>query len=246
MGASAFKLTTGGTPTEISVLHIGSDELSEDLKRSRAGVQHQRHGVTIAARTWMLPKVWNININSASKEYMESLRVFFEAGAFLMYPDVDNTAIFYNVYWSKDTFDPQYISPNQYRLTASIKETTIGAGTPAYIPSQGDQTVNGNLQVNGNLTVQDALNASTILSGGTDLSEIFISSGEIAAEDVAAGVFGGGDFYFDSLLHCTTIEATANLWSKENVLAWGGLYANYKGTAGDLFYYFYNDTTTGA
>lgn len=167
MGYPAIQLITdtGSTPTNLTIIHVGSDDLSEALRRDRAGITHSRYGVPVASRTWKQAKVWNLNINSASQSYMETLRTFFEAGSFYLYPDSENLTIKYTVYWMEDSFDPQYIAPNQYSLRATFKETTIGAGTPLYLEPTGDQTVNGNLYVDGTITCTETITAQDFLYG---------------------------------------------------------------------------------
>lgn len=179
MGAPALKhLSVTGNPTfELSVIQLGSDDLSESLRRDRAGVAHDRYGVTIASRTWKQARVWNLNLNAVSKDYIESLRDYFEAGSFYLYPDIDNTAVKYNVYWQEEQFNPVYVAPNKYALRATFKETTIGAGAPAFLTSAGNQTVAGNLDVGGNLTVVGTINGTVLQSGGTNLSSMFSYSG---------------------------------------------------------------------
>lgn len=156
MGYPAFRLidATGATPTNLTTVSLGSDELSEDLRRSRGGVAHQRYGTVVAARTWKNSKVWKLRLNGVSQAYLESLRPFFEAGAFYFYPDVDVTSVKYSVFWTNNEFNPKYISPDKFALEATIKESTIGTGSPIYIGGgSGDQSIAGNLTVGGDLTV---------------------------------------------------------------------------------------------
>lgn len=161
MSIPALKLTTGGTAVQLTSVHVGSSDLTESLNRERAGVVHSRYGVPVASRTWKNGKMWRLNVNSASQSHMETLRDFFEAGSFYLYPDYTNEALYYTVYWIEEEFVPTYLAPDKYSLQATFKETTIGAGTPVFIETSGDQTIGGNLSVNGNLTVAGTINVNT-------------------------------------------------------------------------------------
>lgn len=119
--------TWGGSddePYELSVIQLGSDDLTDDLNRDFAGVTQFRYGVPVATRTWMNPRSWRLNINVATKEYIEGLRQFFTDRVFYLQPDPNDDNTLYRVYWLEDQFRPQRVlRPGYYSLTATFVET---------------------------------------------------------------------------------------------------------------------------
>lgn len=168
MGAPALQhlSDTGNTLFELTVVHVGSDDLSDSLRRERAGVRHDRYGVTISARTWKQAKIWNYNINAASHAYIVSLRDFYEDGAFYLYPDSSNLSVKYTVFWDENGFNPVYVAPDTYALQCTFKETTVGAPTPAFLTVGGNQAVGGDLAIGGKLTVAGITNLTTLNTSG--------------------------------------------------------------------------------
>lgn len=245
MGAPALKhLSVTGNPTfELSVIQLGSDDLSEALRRDRAGVTHDRYGVTIASRTWKQARIWNLNINVASQGYIESLREYFEAASFYLYPDIDNTAVKYTVYWQEDSFNPTYVAPGKYALRATFKETTIGAGTPAFLTSAGNQSIAGTLAVGGNLTVAGTFNGSVMQSGGTDLTSIFsytghnhsslsispttvVASSYVSAPEIRIGALGSNHAsveFFTGTTELTNIASIGYYTATSSILVLGDI-----------------------
>jgi len=84
MGYPALQKIQDGIPVvhELLYVQLGGDELSEELRRDRAGVVHKRYGVTIGSRTWVESKVWRLNINACPQSEIETLQQYFELGEF--------------------------------------------------------------------------------------------------------------------------------------------------------------------
>lgn len=221
---------TGNNLTLLSIVSVGGDDLSTSLRRDRAGVSHERYGVVIAARTWMNAKVWNYSVSIASQSYIESLQAFYEAGTFYLYPDSDNVDLKYTVHWQENSFAPVYIAPNKYSLQCTFKETTIGTDTPAFLTTDGSQTVGGSLIVNGGLYVNGSETISqslAIASGLTVGGSIAVTSGLTVAGNISATG--------------ATSTITANTITANNLRSNGDIFVNYNGGEGASRIWFYEN-----
>lgn len=118
--------TFGGSddePVEVSIVQLGSDDLTTDLNRQFGGVTLSRYGIPIGSRTWFNARRWRLNINIASQDYIESLRPFWEQKTFRLYPD-STTDLYYTVMWMETEFAPRRVSrPGFYSLNATLVET---------------------------------------------------------------------------------------------------------------------------
>lgn len=117
-----LKIDAASSATTLTYIQVGSDDLTEDLKRKRAGVTLERYGVPVAQRVWTNTRSWTLNLNVVPVSYIETLRAFYEAGTFWLYPNTAAPSIRYKVIWDGD-FDPIPVNKvGYYSLTASFRE----------------------------------------------------------------------------------------------------------------------------
>lgn len=101
--------------------HTSGDSFFDSIPRKAADIEHQRNGVTVSLRAWRTVRTWRAVYNHLTKAQVEALQAFHGLRVFRLHPSW-MPSLYYTVKWSNVEFQPEYNSPDSYKLTFAMEE----------------------------------------------------------------------------------------------------------------------------
>lgn len=113
--SGAYGITAYGTspyggedwpPYELPPLVVPSDDLQAGRHRVRGDIVHDRHGITVGARTWGSMRRWVVALGVVDPGVADALLTFHTAGVFRLLPYGDPSD-YILVRWVETEFRPE-------------------------------------------------------------------------------------------------------------------------------------------